>query len=133
MPAGTYLDSVEIDEVNCRYKTTYDVDVSPLSISAVRSSESSTGKRSIDLSLTGVAGNIDSLGLHIGGDYQGAVDTFFILNHYLDAIALVDSGGNEIIGDEMKIRPIGFDEDFKLLDYPSNSFPAYRLIQEYFY
>ena len=136
-PAGTYLDAVEIDEVNCRYKTTYDVEVSPLTITSVASNETSTGRRSIDLgfNLNGMnlsAFNLDQLSLHIGGDYQGAVELFFILNRYLDSIVLVDAEGKEIAGDNMAVKPKGFEDDFKLLDYPSNSFPAYRLIQEYF-
>jgi type VI secretion system protein ImpG len=103
----------------------------------VRRSETSTGRRAIDLTLTlkGMtlaAWKADRLRLHIGGDYQGAVETFFILNRFLDAIALIDAQGNETAGDEIVIIPVGFDDDFKLLDYPSNSFPAYRLIQEYF-
>lgn len=136
-PAGTYLDSVEIDDVSCRFKTTSSVDVSPLAITDVRSGETSTGRRSIDLTL-GLSGtnlsafNISQLSLHIGGDYQGAVDTFFILNEYLDSIVLVDAAGNEILDDAIQLKVTGFDDDFKLLDYPSNSFPAYRLIQEYF-
>lgn len=136
-PAGTYLDSVEIDGIQCRYKTTCDIDVSPVKISAVRRSETSTGRRAIDLSLTLTAMSlatwkVDHLRLHIGGDYQGAVDTFFILNRFLDAIALIDAQGTETAGEGIVITPVGFDEEFKLLDYPSNSFPAYRLIQEYF-
>lgn len=136
-PAGTYLDSVEVDGIQCRYKTTCDIDVSPVTISAVRRTETSTGRRAIELSLTltGMslaAWKADRLRLHIGGDFQGAVDTFFILNRFLDAIALVDAQENEIAGDGIVITPVGFEDDFKLLDYPSNSFPAYRLIQEYF-
>ncbi len=136
-PAGTYLDAIEIDEVNCRYKTTYDVEVSPLSITSVVSNETSTGRRCIDLGLklNGMnlsALNLNQLSLHIGGDYQGAVDIFFILNRYLDSIVLVDSEGNEIAGNGMAVKPVGFEDEFKLLEYPSNSFPAYRLIQEYF-
>ncbi len=136
-PAGTYLDAVEIDEVNCRYKTTYDVSVSPLTISSVASNETSTGRRYIELDfmLNGMslsALKLNQLGLHIGGDYQGAVDTFFILNCYLDSISLVDAGGGEITVDDLAVKPVGFEDDFQLLDYPSNSFPAYRLIQEYF-
>lgn len=134
---GTYLDSVEVDGVQCRYKTTCDIDVSPVTVTSVRASETATGRRAIDLTLTinGMAlaaWKINRLRLHIGGDYQGAVDTFFILNRFLDSIALIDSAGNEITGEELSVKPIGFDDDFKLLDYPTRSFPAYRLIQEYF-
>ena len=136
-PAGTYLDSIAVDDINCRFKTTIDVDVAPLTIDDVRNSESSTGRRSIDIKFTLKAGNLatsklDQISLHIGGDYQGAVDTFFILNHYLDSIALLDAKGDETIDSGLKLEANGFDDNFKLLDYPSNSFPAYRLIQEYF-
>ncbi len=135
--AGTYLDSVEIDGVQCRYRTTYDVDVAPVSITHVRGTETSRGRRAIDvtLALAGMnlsAWGIEHLRLHIGGDYQGAVDTFYILNHFVDSIALVDGHGDEITGHDLKVAPVGFDEGFKMLDYPSNSFPAYRLIQEFF-
>ena len=135
--AGSYLDSVEVDGVKCRYSTSYDVEVAPLTVSAVRSGEASGGRRSIDVSLQLSGMNLaawknDSLRLHIGGDYQGAVDTFFILNHYLDSVRLLDSQGNESTQDDIEVVPVGFEDEFKLLDYPSNSFPAYRLIQEYF-
>ncbi len=135
--AGTYLDSIEVDDVKCRYKTTYDVEVSPIRVSAVRAGETSTGKRVIDVSLqlSGMnlgAWNSDSLRFHLGGDYQGAADIFFILNQCLDSVALLDAHGNEFSGDGIGVVPVGFEDDFKLLDYPSNSFPAYRLIQEYF-
>jgi len=135
--AGTYLDSVEVDDIRCRYRTTYDVDVSPVNITAAQSNKTSSGQRVIDLSITSngmslSAWKTDRLRLHIGDDYHGAVDIFFILNHFLDSIVLIDSQGNEISDEEMAVTPVGFDDDFKLLDYPSNSFPAYRLIQEYF-
>ncbi|MFT5502965.1 MAG: type VI secretion system protein ImpG [Gammaproteobacteria bacterium] len=135
--AGTYLDSIEVDEVKCRYRTTFDVEVIPLSITSVRANETSTGRRVLDVSfvLNGMnlsAWKSDRLRLHIGGDYQGAVDTFFLLSQYLESIAVVDAQGNESTSPDLKLVPVGFDEDFKLLDYPSNSFPAYRLIQEYF-
>ena len=135
MKAGTYLDSIEIDGVQCRYKTTCDVDVAPIEISEVRGSETSTGRRAIDLTLTAdmdlSAWGIRNLRLHIADDYQGAVDTFYILNQFVDATALIDAQGNEIVAPGLSIEAAGFDEDFRLLEYPSNSFPAYRLIQEY--
>jgi type VI secretion system protein ImpG len=136
-PAGTYMDSVEIDGVRCRYRTTHDVDVAPVTINAARATQTSSGRRAIEVGLisSGMAlgaWEVEHLRLHIGGDYQGAVDTFHLLNHYVDAIAIVDGQGNEIDCPGLSIEASGFDDDFKLLDYPSNSFPAYRLIQEYF-
>ena len=136
-PAGTYLDSIEVNGVQCRYRTTSDVEVTPVSITSVNRTETATGRQAIDITftLTGVAlaaWKTERLRVYIGGDYQGAVDTFFILNHFLNSVALIDTQGNEVSAGGAAITPVGFDDDFKLLDYPSNSFPAYRLIQEYF-
>ena len=119
-PAGTYLDSVEIDGVQCRYRTTHDVDVAPVAISAARAAETATGRRAIDVTLTASAINLSAWGiehlrLHIGGDYQGAVDTFYILNHFVDAIALVDGQGSEIDCPDMRVEAVGFEDGFKLL------------------
>lgn len=135
--AGTYLDSIEVDGICCRYKTTCDVDVSPVSVTAAKTSKTSTGQRVIDLTLTSSGMSLaewktDKIRLHISGDYQGAVDVFYILNNFLDAVTLIDNKEGEITDSDVSITPVGFDEDFKLLDYPANSFPAYRLIQEYF-
>ncbi len=137
MKAGTYLDSVEIDGVKCRYRTTCDVDVAPVAVSRVSATETATGRRAIDvtLALSGMslsAWGIENLRLHVGGDYQGAVDTFYILNHFIDSIAVIDGQGSEHTGPDLAVAPAGFGDDFRLLEYPSNSFPAYRLLQEYF-
>ena len=40
-----------------------------------------------------------------------------------------DANGNEMTGSDLGVTPVGFDEDLRLLEYPANSFPAYRLVQ----
>jgi type VI secretion system protein ImpG len=137
IPVGTYMDSIEVDDVSCRFRCTSGLTVSPMEVSSAKFTESSRGRKALELSfsLNGInVNNLDEdrLRVHIGGDYRGAVDLFYILFKYLNQIALVDAAGEESIDTPLALVPIGFEEGFKLLDYPSNSFPAYRLIQEYF-
>ena len=136
-PAGTYIEAKEIDDIHCRFRTTHPVEVAPVKVDSAQGNETSKGRRTIDISLsingmTMGAWKPENIRFYMGGDYQGAVDTFFILNHYVESLILIDTQGNEIAAPQAEIRPIGFDDSFKLLDYPKNSFPAYRLIQEYF-
>jgi type VI secretion system protein ImpG len=138
IPAGTYLDSQPVEGVNCRFRTTFDIDMWPLSLSAVKLGETSTGRKSIDLAfdLKGMdiaAWDSDSLKLHLSGDLHGASDLYFILLNSVERIGIHGSDENaEISADDVVILPIGFNPDESLLEYPSNSFPSYRLVQEYF-
>ena len=138
IPAETYIDSLDVDAVSCRFATTYDIDISPLSISAVNTGETSTGKKFIDVSfvLNGMSLNaldMDELPIHLSGDFHAAADLYYLLLNKLDYIEISATRDADAIGAEaIKIQPMGFEPENALLDYPSNSFPAYRLIQEYF-
>jgi len=135
---GTFIDSKEVDGVSCRFSTAFDIDVWPLTVSNVRQSETSIGKKSIevDFTMSGLSVsqiNNESLRLHLGGDYHGAVELFYILMNCVDYIELQQGGGSESIrAENMTVTPVGFEDTESLVDFPSNSFPAYRLIQEYF-
>ncbi|MCK5001617.1 MAG: type VI secretion system baseplate subunit TssF [Gammaproteobacteria bacterium] len=138
VPKGVFIDSAEIGGVSCRFSTVFDMDVWPLSVTNVRQSETAIGKKSIeiDFSMNGMSVSQitnESLRLHLGGDYHGAVELFYVLMNCVDYIELQHSGSTEPIrAENIKITPVGFEDDQSLIDYPSNSFPAYRLIQEYF-
>jgi type VI secretion system protein ImpG len=137
VPTGTYMDSIEVDDISCRFRSTSDLAVSPIAVTSAQFTESAKGRKAIELSFSLNGINVtslegDKIRVHIGGDYLGAVDLFYILFKCLDQISLVNSAGREFTGTALNIQPVSFDESFKLLDYPSNSFPAYRLIQEYF-
>lgn len=138
VPKGTFMDSNEIEGVSCRFSTSFDIDVWPLSVSQVRQGESSTGKKSIEvdfvmngLSISSMTN--DSLQIHLGGDYHGAVDLFYILMNCVDGIELLHSGSPEPVqANDINLNPVGFENEQCLIGFPSNSFPSYRLIQEYF-
>lgn len=135
---GTFIDSRDVDGVSCRFSTTLDVDVWPLSIKNVRQAESALGKKSIELdfSMNGLPVSQMSdkaMRLHLGGDYHGAVELFYLLMNSVETIELIPAGTTDTVeATEVEIATVGFEEDESLVDFPSNSFPAYRLIQEYF-
>ena len=137
VPKDTFVDSVEVDGVNCRFSTAFDVEVMPMSVSNVRQTESSIGKKSIEIDFSSngsILSNLpnDALRLYIGGDYVGAVELFYLLNNCVDSIEVSGSGISSNVSEQIKVEPVGFEKDQGLVDSPSNSFPAYRLIQEYF-
>ena len=138
VPKGVFIDSAEVEGVSCRFSTVFDMDIWPLSVTGVRQNETAIGKKSIeiDFAMNGMPVSQitnESLRLHLGGEYHGAVDLFYILMKCVDYIELQQSGSAESIrADNIKICPVGFENDQNLIDFPSNSFPAYRLIQEYF-
>ncbi len=135
---NTFIDSKEVEGVNCRFSTAFDLDVYPMQVSQVSQQESANGRKSIliDFTLQGMAIeqlDLDSLQLYLGGDYQGAVELFYILMNGVDHIEIL--GANQqtsLPANDVIIEPCGFDDDQSLIGYPSHSFPAYRLIQEYF-
>lgn len=137
IPVGTYMDSIEVDDVSCRFRSTSALTVSPIELTSSKYTESLKGRKILELSFSLKGIDIKKLDenrlrLYIGGDYPGAVDLFYILLKYLDQITLVDQTGKEHTDTKLSLVPVSFEDSFKLLDYPSNSFPAYRLIQEYF-
>jgi type VI secretion system protein ImpG len=138
VPKGTFMDSIEIDGVSCRFSTAFDIDVWPLSVTNVRQNESSKGKKSIeiDFSMNGLSISAitnETLRLHLGGDYHGAVELFYLLMNCVDYIEIQQAGSEKAVrAENINILPVGFEADESLIDFPSNSFPAYRLIQEYF-
>lgn len=135
---ATFIDSTEKEGISCRFSTTFDVDVWPLSVNNVRQNESSVGRKSIeiDFSMNGMSVSQitdESLRLHLGGDYHGAVELFYLLMNCVEYIEIQAAGAaDSIIAKNINIRPVGFEDDQGLIAYPKNSFPAYRLIQEYF-
>jgi len=135
---GTFVDSVEVNGINCRFSTAFDMNVWPLSVNNVRQNETATGKKSIEidfvmngLSISQISD--DSLRLHIGGDYHGAVELFYLLMNCVESLEIQQAGASDtILANDIVIEPVGFEEDQGLVSFPGNSFPAYRLIQEYF-
>ncbi len=137
IPANTFVDSESIEDTQCRFRTCYDVSIAPVAVSGVRLSDNGRHKKIFEakLSLNGISFSDwsgDSLRFYIGGDFVGAVDTWMLLLNHTASIDILSDGGVVKTLPKTALRPIGFDDSSAMIPFPSNSFPAYRLIQEYF-
>ncbi len=137
VPAGTYIDSASVEEVSCRFQTTRDIDVWPMAIQNSSFAETSTGKKvlQLDFELNGIdikSLEQDEISIHLGGDYHIASDLLYILHNQVELIEFSTSGADSKIAEGCTIEAGGYDAGDALLNYPTNAFPAYRLIQEYF-
>lgn len=137
VPKGTYIDSAPVEGVSCRFRTCYDVDVLPLRLERVATDSVSGGRRIIDLHFELQSMHLndwksDTLRFCIGGDYASAADLFFLLMRYIENVEIEGEGGLPCVLPRNSLQPLGLSKQEAILDYPSNSFPAYRLLQEYF-
>jgi len=136
--AGARVASVPVDGTKCLFTTCYDVDIQPLAVTAA-SLEKRPGRKPglrIALELTGMrladwpASKVRFL---IGGSYADAANRFHLLMHNTKRIVFRPAdGGSETILPLKSLRPVGFADDEALFPYPSNSFPGYRVLQEFF-
>ncbi len=136
--AGTYVDSSSENNISCRFSTCYNMDVYPMEVVHAELGETAIGQRYIDIVLQ--LNNLkfsdidsDTLRFHLSGDYHGAVDLFYLLLNKVDGIEFLSSSKSDpISSNNINIKAVGFEDGESLLTYPTNSFPTYRLIQEYF-
>ncbi len=129
------VDSKKVQGVSCRFQTASDVIVHPLTINACELTQ--TGNQSeLDIiinntSLSNTEVFLDQLPLHIAGDYVSASQLYYLLTNKLESVSIVH--GNNItplIG--AKLEPMGWQDDFNLLENSKTSLNGYRRLQEYF-
>lgn len=135
--AGTYIDSISVDDVNCRFQTARGITVWPMSVQNATFSETGTGKKllQLDFELHGLdisALKQDEISLYLAGDFHVASDLFYILHNKIDYIEISTTGTDAVRATDCRIEAGGYDNEDALLKYPSHAFPAYRIIQEYF-
>ncbi len=136
IPAGTYIDSINVEGTKCRFRTCYEVEALPLTITDANIIDLGSSRKRIELSFN--LSNVrisewssDKLRLHLHGDLAGATNLFMALQHYLEKITVETQAGQYNIETE-QLKPGGMSANEGLIPYPGNAFPAYRLIQEYY-
>ena len=135
--SGTYIDSVDVEGVSCRFQTTRAITVWPMTVANAMFSETTTGKKvlQLDFELNGTdisSLNEDEISIYLSGDFHVASDLFYILHNNVDYIDISTTGNDALRADGCVIEAGGYDTGDALLQHPSHSFPAYRIIQEYF-
>lgn len=138
VPRGTFLASEPVEGTACQFQTCYDVAVHPLVLEQAFYEEKPGQPAAIrlQLALQGVTLNEwrpNRLRLHLAGNLQQAADIYLLLQRHLRRILLTPAAGNSVcVLPAEALRPVGFDPDEALINYPSQSFPGYRILQEYF-
>ena len=138
IPAGIQLGSIPVEGTPCFFNTCYDVDVHPLSLKKASFLDPAGKPPSIRLEFELHGLNlsdwkIENLRFHLAGNTTASADLYLLLRNHVRKIVLssTDTGsGCEIPSDRLK--PVGYSDKESLIPYPSNSFPGYRLLQEYF-
>jgi type VI secretion system protein ImpG len=141
IPRGVEVDSIPVAGTRCRFRTSYDVDLHPLSIDRVTLHQDGRGSV-LELEFLLHAGasldklDLKDLRLHLHGEPFHSRTLYLWMNRYLKKIT-VSSGAKEQVKSNFSLNPeklqtAGFAEDESLLPYPPTVFLGYRLIQEYY-
>jgi type VI secretion system protein ImpG len=136
--AGTLAASIPVEGTSCLFSTCYPVELLPLSITGVNMVQLSAKARSLRVSfeLNGMQlskWNPAKLRLHLAGDYAQAADRHLLLMRKTRQITVRGlQGGSPLVLGPKSLRPVGFGPDDAAIPYPSQSYPGYRILQEYF-
>lgn len=137
--SGTLLGANKIDGTSCQFQTLFDIEVNPVRVVSAQSVQISEKisqlQITLELSGTNVTRWNPKHGLHffLGGTYTQSTNIFMLLHHYLKQIIVKAEGSdNEFVLSTDALNYIGFNLNNQLLDFPVQSFSAFRMLQEYF-
>ncbi len=147
---GTRLESQPVRGAPCQFRTAYPVTLWPIQVAAARLHPDRVvvpGKPPeavalLQLSLRATGGTtfaqlpLESLRFHLDGEGPQVHALYeLIFNHVCKIVVQgirTDGSTETVTLPREAIRPVGFEADEGMFPYPSQSFPGYRLIQEYF-
>lgn len=141
IPRGTMVESVAVEGTRCRFSTVYDTEILPLRLSG-QSFQENSGKPSLVLAFEALGVPLDniplsSLRLFLTGEKSIAQTIHFNMVRKVKEIRVnvVDSQLKRhvtaVLEPESSISSVGFLESEALYPYPANTFPGYRILQEY--
>ncbi|WLE99139.1 MAG: type VI secretion system baseplate subunit TssF [Candidatus Electrothrix communis] len=135
---GVRLASLPVEGTSCQFKTCFDVEVQPLELLDVAFVEKSGMPSAVRMKFAtkGIGLHnlqFSTLRFYLAGDYAAASERYYVLRRFLRRVVIraEDQEGSFFL-DKDQLRPVGLDMADGSLPYPKNSFPAYRIIQEYF-
>lgn len=137
------IGSVPVDGVQCRFRTTQDVEVAPIAIEDIRIDTGAQLSQSLRIEVKAIGGaalaaiNLTSLRFYIHGERRVQDDLRLWLGAHVDGVALasVDAGGRDTTVATLPVKSVklaGFNENEALFPYPRTVYPGFRLLQEYF-
>lgn len=150
IPRGTQLKSHKIHNVECRFKTAYDLTLAPVQITtatfspvviapaAAKLPSNATGCISMTFKCLGEESSFDRLQLdklrvylHGEPSFVTALRDCLFLKTAAVFIEINDSG-SWLATSASPLREVGYADNEALIPYPERSHPAYRLVAEHF-
>jgi type VI secretion system protein ImpG len=142
IPRGTMMHSIKIEGTHCRFRTVYDTEILPLRLIEHGFLERN-GEVSLVLKFKSLAVPLENIPLSkvrffIHGEPAVAHTIYYSMAARTREVRLIlrDKEKKPIqiysVPAKDSIRPVGFLEEEGLYPYPANTFPGYRLLQEYF-
>lgn len=124
------------EPIPCTFKVAREIPVLPINITAITvESLLRTSRLNIEFALLHGAtlSNLhhQPMRFYLGDNPYTSSQLYLWLNHYLSS-ATIKTDNTSILQSELKIQPIGFEQDQAILSYPKNTYMGYRLLQEYF-
>lgn len=138
IPSGVEIGSIPVDGTNCLFRTCYDTEIHPLRIAAAEYLQRSGEPPQIRLGLELAGMDLSAwrprtLRFYLAESYPDAADLYLLLNRRVRGITIRPAaGGRPVRLPATSLVPGGFSPQESLLPYPRQSFPGYRILQEYF-
>ena len=138
VPKGVQLSSEPVEGTPCQFRTCYDVTVHPIAIEDAFLEDKPGHPPAVcirfklqDLQVGEF--QPDALRLHLSGEASQTANLYLLLMRHLRQIVITSQGaGESAVLEPACLKPVGFDDDHGLIPYPGQSYPGYRIIQEYF-
>jgi type VI secretion system protein ImpG len=141
VPRDTTVESVEVQGIRCRFRTVYATEIYPIRIDDMRIIERN-GEASMALRFKTLGTLLENISLsrlrfYLAGESAIAHTLYHTLVDRVREVRIVlrDAQMEECVVMNLpadSLRPVGFREDEGLYPYPANTFPGYRILQEYF-
>ncbi len=143
IPRGTEMDSSAVQGVRCRFKTAYEINLSPVRVKAAQFDAlvhpptgmtlPPTSSASLSMGIDGVLpAELTSLRVFIDGDPTFCASLRDALFMRVGSAYVEAEAGRWIALPSIPVAPVGFSDDEALLPFDARSQEAYRLLSEYF-
>lgn len=136
--AGVQVASVPVEGTVCLFKTCYETEIHPLDLRTAEFIEPSGQPSAVKLSfnlkgLTLATWQPKQLRFHLSGSYGEATANYLLLRKHVKRVVVKTRTGETLqVLPPDAIQPVGFSAEQGAIPYPSQAFPAYRILQEYF-
>ena len=141
VPRHTLVESIPVEGTPCQFRTAYNTDVYPISLARQHVIEK-FGSTVLALDFKVQGGNLANLSIpklrfYLGGEKTIAHTIYYMMLKQVEEVRVVlkDKRMEDVVVATIpanKIQPVGFADDHGLFPYPANTFPGYRVLQEYF-